>query len=363
MKVIVIGAGVAGLATARGLLRAGHDVEVYEESPEPRTDGGSVTLWPGSTAILEELKADWTGVGRRLETLESWAADGRRLLTLDLTVPERRFGHPVVHVARGELVELLSDGVPVTYGARAEHVVPERAEVRLSDGRTVRGDVLVGADGRRSVVRAALWGADRATLSPWVTWQGFTTAPTPLTESRRAVMIAARNGLCGLIPAGRGRLLWWFDVRSAPGRPFWADDPDVVGRLRERFGGWAEPVPAVLATIEDAGFFPHYRQPIPSVWGRGPATLAGDAAHTMPPTMAQGANQALEDAWLLTRSIGDLRAYERARSKVVRRPARLAATEATDMQRPIAGLLPDGLMTRVYTALLRRYSSYLLTAL
>ncbi|MFG1706431.1 hypothetical protein ACFLIM_24865 [Nonomuraea sp. M3C6] len=79
--------------------------------------------------------------------------------------------------------------------------------------------------------------------------------------------------------------------------------------------------------------------------------------------MAQGANQALEDAWLLARSLGDLRAYERARSKVVRRPARLAATEGTNSwQRPTAGLLPDGLVTRLYTAWLRRASNYLLTA-
>ncbi|MFC7593386.1 FAD-dependent oxidoreductase [Nonomuraea antimicrobica] len=295
--------------------------------------------------------------------MESWATDGRRLLTVDLTVAERRFGHPVVHVARSELVGLLAEGVPVTYGARAERVVPERAEVHLADGRTVRGDVLVGADGRRSVVRAALWGDDRARLRPWVTWQGFTTEPTALTEAGRAVMIAGGRGLCGLMPAGEGRLLWWFDVRAAPGGPFWADDPRVAERLRERFGGWADPVPAVLGSLSDLDFFPHHRQPIPGVWGKGPTTLAGDAAHTMPPTMAQGANQALEDAWLLSRSLGDLRAYERARSKVARRPARLAGTALTDMQRSFVGLLPDGPVTRMYTAMLRRYSSYLLTAL
>ncbi|GAA4912238.1 FAD-dependent urate hydroxylase [Nonomuraea thailandensis] len=362
MRVIVVGAGVAGLALARGLLNAGHEAEVYEEAPELRTAGGSVTLWPGSTAILEELKADYAGVGRRLETLESWAPDGRRLLTVDLTVPERRYGHPVVHVARRELVELLSDGMPVTYGARVEHVVPERAEVRLSDGRTVRGDVLVGADGRRSVVREALMGDDRAKLSGWVTWQGFTTRPTALTEDHRAVMIAGRQGLCGLIPAGRGRLLWWFDVRSAPGEPFWADDPHVVERLRERFRGWVDPVPGILGTMTDVDFFPHHKQPIPGVWGRGPTTLAGDSAHTMPPTMAQGANQALEDAWLLARSLGDLRAYERARSKVVRRPARMAGTELTDRQGPIVRFIPDGLATKVYASMLRGYSNYLLTA-
>jgi FAD-dependent urate hydroxylase len=378
MRVIVVGAGVAGLALARGLIRAGHDVEVYEEAPELRTAGGSVTLWPGSTAILDELGADFSRVSRRLETLESWASDGRRLVTVDLTAAESRYGHPTVHVARSELVELLAEGVPVTFGAPAEHVVPERAEVRLAGGRTVRGDVLVGADGRRSVVRRALWGGDPAELSGWVTWQGFTTASTELIDQHRAVMIPGAKGLCGLIPAGAGRLLWWFDVRSAPGMPFWADDLAVVERLRERFGGWAAPVPVVLETMADVDFFPHHRQPIPRVWGRGPTTLAGDSAHTMPPTMAQGANQALEDAWLLARSLAApraagngaqpaateraLRAYERARSKVVRRPARIAATEATNMQRPVVGLVPDRLATRLNTAWLRRASNYLSTA-
>ncbi|MED7930317.1 NAD(P)/FAD-dependent oxidoreductase [Nonomuraea sp. LP-02] len=367
MRVIVVGAGVAGLALARGLLAAGHDAEVYEESPEPRTAGGSVTLWPGSTGILEELKADHTRVGRRLETLESWSSDGRRLVTVDLTAAERKYGHPTVHVARGELVELLAEGVPVTYGARVEHVDPERAEARLADGTTVRGDVLVGADGRRSVVRAALWGEDRAELTRWVTWQGFITAPTSLTGGGAAVMMAGLAGLCGLIPAGEGRLLWWFDVRSAPGEPFWADDPRLAERLHERFGDWADPVPAVLDSLSGPSpaapdFFPHHRQPIPEVWGRGPTTLAGDAAHTMPPTMAQGANQALEDAWLLARSLDDLRGYERARARIARRPARLAATELTDMHRPAAGLIPDRLATWLNTAWLRRASTYLLTA-
>ncbi|MBF8185921.1 FAD-dependent monooxygenase [Nonomuraea sp. K274] len=362
MRVIVVGAGVAGLAVARGLLGAGHDVEVYEEAPELRTAGGSVTLWPGSTAILDELKVGYAGIGHRLETMESWDRDGRRLLTVDLTAAERRYGHPTVHIARGELVELLADGMPVTYGMPVERVVPERAEVRLADGRTVRGDVLVGADGRWSAVRRAMWGDDPAKLSGWATWQGFTTVPTALTEQHRAVMISAMPGLCGLIPAGAGRLLWWFDVKAAPGGPYWSDDPGIVDRLRERFGGLADPVPGILETITDVDFFPHHRHAIPTVWGKGPATLAGDAAHTMPPTMAQGANQALEDAWLLTCSIGDLRAYERARSKVARRPARLAATEVTNMQRPIVGLVSDGSATRLYTALLRSFSSYLLTA-
>jgi FAD-dependent urate hydroxylase len=134
-------------------------------------------------------------------------------------------------------------------------------------------------------------------------------------------------------------------------------------------------VPDILEAITEIDFFPHHKQPFSAAWGKGPTTLAGDSAHTMPPTMAQGANQALEDAWLLAGAIGGLRsgsgrdelagalrAYERARSKVVRLPARLAATEITDRHRPFAGLFPDRLATWLYVKWLRRVSTYLLTA-
>ncbi|MEV4220647.1 NAD(P)/FAD-dependent oxidoreductase [Nonomuraea sp. NPDC049725] len=363
MRVVVIGAGVAGLALARALMGGGHEVEVFEEAPEPRTAGGSVTLWPGSTAILRELGIDAAAAGRRLETLESWSARGRMLSAADLTDAERAYGHPTVHVARGELVALLAEGVPVTYGAAAEDVDPGGARARLAGGRTVRGDVLVGADGRRSAVRHAMLGGDPARLSGWATWQGFTTEPTALMGAGRAVLISGGGGLCGLIPAGGGRLLWWFDVRTAPGRPLWGDDPDPVGKLRRLFGDLPDPVPRILATMTAPEFFPHHTWKIPDVWGRGPTTLAGDSAHTMPPTLAQGANQALEDAWLLARSVtGDLRAYERARARMVRRSAVLAGIEITNRHEPLARLVPKRVATGLCTRWLRWASGYLLTA-
>ncbi|MFI6598226.1 FAD-dependent oxidoreductase [Nonomuraea sp. NPDC050536] len=355
MRVVIVGGGVAGLALARGL--RDHEVEILEESPEPRTAGGSVSIWPAGTGILRELGVDPLEAGRRLATMGSHTASGRRMFTVDLAPAESRYGHPTVHIGRRELVGLLARGLDVTYGARVTRVNPDRAEVELADGRTVRGDVLVGADGRRSAVRQALWGRDRARLSGWVTWQGYAELPT----GPEVTMYTGRGGLCGLAPSGPDRLLWWLDVRSRPGRPLWGDDPDPVGRLRRRFGTWAAaPVRQALDAIKDAEFFPHYRHWVPAVWGRGPTTLAGDAAHTMPPTMAQGANQALEDAWALSRSIGgDLRAYERRRARIARRPALLAATEMTNVQNPTVSLFSDRMATRAYTAWLRTASSYL----
>ncbi|MFI6498773.1 FAD-dependent oxidoreductase [Nonomuraea typhae] len=356
MRVVVAGAGVAGLALAHALIKHGHEPEVYEAAPELRTTGGAVGLWPGTVAILHELGLRPGGV--RLTRMSSWTVRGRKQAVIDLTHAERRYGFPSVHVERRELVERLAEGIPVTFGARVSEVDPAGAEVHFAGGGSARGDVLVGADGRNSVVRQALWGADPARYVGWATWQGFITWPT----RPEVLMVVGEQGSLGLTPAGPERQLWWFDVRTGPGRPLWEDEPDPIGRLKELFGDWGGVAAKVLERIEEAGFFPHLYHPVRKVWGAGPATLAGDAAHTMPPTMAQGANQAVEDAWALSRAVGgDLRAYERERARIVARSARMAATGRTDKPTPVAGLVPDGAMTRFFTWWLRQASSYLLT--
>ncbi|GLW11930.1 salicylate hydroxylase [Microtetraspora sp. NBRC 13810] len=369
MKVVVVGAGVAGVALARGLVAVGHEVEVYEQASGPRTAGGSVTLWSAGTGILRDLGVEVTGLGRRIDRLEQWSSDGRILFTADVSRAARRFGSPTVHVRRQHLVQALAAGLPpgvIRYGRRCTGVRGTTAV--FADGGTARGDVLVGADGRWSPVRDHLQGGDPARPTGWVTWQGVTELPIDVTGSHRGVLINGREGLCGLMPPGDGLLLWWFDFRA--GETPAADWP---GLLAERFGGWASPVPEVLAAVAgsaDAGFFAHYRQRVPRVWGRGGATLAGDSAHAMPPSMAQGVNQALEDAWALTAALtgpsahpvaARLRAYERHRSRKAGLVAWVSGTSTTDRYRPpsLMRLVPDGLATRLNTAWLGRASTYL----
>jgi FAD-dependent urate hydroxylase len=371
MRVLVVGAGVAGLAAARGLVKAGHEVEVYERAPALRAAGGSVTLWSGSTGILRDLKVDLSGVGRRIDAMESWSYDGRLMLTVDVAAVARRYGTPNVHLPRQRLVERLADGLPdgvLRLGFTCTEVDHERGEIAFADGSTARGDVVVGADGRSSVVRDHLWGADPGQVTGWVTWQGFIRGPLDLVSSHRALMITGREGLCGLIPAGEGLLLWWFDHRAGHRQRLPASP---VEALAGRFGDWAAPVPEVLASIGQIDRFAHHSHRVPKIWGRGCATLAGDAAHSMSPTMAQGANQGLEDGWTLARELCGpgpvaerLRRYERIRSRQVARAADLAATESTNKYRPPAlmRLVPDALVTAGYIAWLRRVSTYLSTA-
>ncbi|MFB4320174.1 FAD-dependent oxidoreductase [Actinomadura sp. 21ATH] len=170
------------------------------------------------------------------------------------------------------------------------------------------------------------------------------------------------------IDVGRAAAVqWWFDVRWSPAGPV-PDSP--LEALRRRFGHWASPARDVLALAreDDLEFFPHFKHRVPRTWGTGPITLVGDAAHSMPPTRAQGANQALEDAWLLahelrrgTGALPDvLRGYERTRSRKAGIVARHAGTEDINKYRPwLSRLIPEAFLARYYTYWIKQISDYL----
>ncbi|HEX3490413.1 MAG TPA: FAD-dependent monooxygenase [Streptosporangiaceae bacterium] len=382
MRVLIIGAGIGGLAAARALLADGHEVAVFEQAEGLRRTGAAVTLWSNGTGILGELGVSLDGAGAPIDTLQSRDQHGKVLASVDVGRAAVFYGHPHICLPRRRLLERLADGLPddlIEFGRACTGVAQDGAQVRatFAGGRTAVGDVLIGADGRGSVVRDQLWGGDPAELTGWATWQGISPVPIDITSSRCGVMIAGRGGTCGLMPCGEGLLQWWFDQRWSPGTP---EPASIVTELRQRFGGWAAPVPEVLAAVtdEDTGFFPHYRQRVPRAWGTGPMTVIGDAAHSMPPTRAQGANQALEDAWALARALrraagmpaagmpaasatAALRAFEQERAPRVSVVARQAGTEDINSRGGalMARLVPSGLAARYYTRFLGQISSYL----
>lgn len=366
MKILIIGAGIGGLAAARALGADGHEVVVFERAEKLRTEGAALTLWSNGTGVLSALGVPTDGLGAPMDVLEQHSWDGRVLLRIDLAHAVRTYGHPHLSTPRRDLIQRLSEGVPVTFGAtftgftQDEHGV----QARFADGTTASGDLLVGADGHRSAVRKQAWNADPARPSGWATWQGLSAVDIEVTSSRRGLMVLGPEGVCGLLPAGNGLLQWWFDLRWTQDQP---RSPDI---LRERFGHWAPPVDRVLEQMreEDVEFFPHYHFKVPKVWSAGRVTVLGDAAHTMPPTVAQGGNQALEDAWALARALREepsevrlaLARYERARTRRAALTSRVAGTEPSNQYRPtLSRLAPDALLGPVYTRWLRMVSTYL----
>src|SRR5580693_8474868 len=85
LRILVVGAGVGGISVARGLLRDGHDVTVFERRPDVKAGGGAVTIWSNGATVLGQLGVDMDGAGQLLSTVRVATATGRRVTTVDLT--------------------------------------------------------------------------------------------------------------------------------------------------------------------------------------------------------------------------------------------------------------------------------------
>jgi 2-polyprenyl-6-methoxyphenol hydroxylase-like FAD-dependent oxidoreductase len=302
--VAIAGAGIGGLTLAIALRRRGVPVTVLERASELKPAGAGIALGPNAIVALERLglRSAIVGAGASIGRSAILDSDGRVLgAELDVAALQREIGAPVVALQRTRLHDVLVDAagpgvVRLGFTVLEYENLGDRIRVISTDGDRVEADLLVGADGLNSSVRAQLVSDGAPKYSGYTSWRGVTPAgavapPQRMTESW------GRGERFGIVNIGSGEI-YWFAVANAEAG---GADADVREELLARFGGWHEPVAAIVRATPAARILRtdiSDRDPI-DCWHRGPVVLLGDAAHPMTPNLGQGAGQAIEDAVVL----------------------------------------------------------------
>jgi 2-polyprenyl-6-methoxyphenol hydroxylase-like FAD-dependent oxidoreductase len=303
VKVIVVGAGIGGLFAGIALREAGCDVTVYERYPEPRVVGAGLTLWANALKLFRRYGILDEVIGRAgaCEHSEFRTDRGHTLSRVALGELVERFGLPTVCVHRHVVTDTLlrkfgTERLVLGRELVSVHQDDAGVHARFAEGETVTADVLIGADGIRSVVRSALFPDLTPVYDGQTVWRGMVDAAgLPATS----FVAFGRGSRAGWSPMGDGQA-YWFGARFQP-----AGMPDRFGSVKadllDEFGDWAAPIAELMAaTPEDAIVRSDvYAVPRLPSWATGRIALLGDAAHAMAPHVAQGACLAVEDATVL----------------------------------------------------------------
>lgn len=308
-SVLVVGAGAAGCATATLLADAGVSVDLIDLKPDVSALGSGITLQGNALRVLRQLGV-WDQVAERgygFDTLGLRAPDPDGTLIVELT--DVRTGGAdlpaTVGMYRPDLAGILVDratsaGAKVRFGTTytALDQDDDGVDVTFADGSSGRYDLVVGADGVRSWTRRQL-GVNLETRSTGMgIWRVF--APRPASVTRTDLYYGGPCYIAGYCPTGEDSLYAYL-VEDAQDRSRLSpqESLDVMRGLAAAYHGPWDDIRASMTDptrVNYTWFETHLLDP---PWHRGRVVLIGDAAHTCPPTLAQGAAQALEDAAVL----------------------------------------------------------------
>ena len=305
-RILVVGAGIAGLATAVALQRRGFEATIVEERIDTSV-GAGISIWPNALAALDEI-----GLGHAVRAAGGRVAAGAMRWSdgswLRHPAPERivkALGEPLVVVRRAVLTNLLVDALAdstIESSLAAEELVLTATGVRvtMSDNSIREVAAVVGADGVGSMVARHLNGSLRHRYAGYTAWRGIAEHALDLELAGETVGAGTEFGH---VPLGPDHTYWFGTERRPEGT---ASPVGELAYLRAKYRAWADPIPALLdATDQDAVLRNDlYDREVARQWSRGPVVIVGDAAHPMRPHLGQGGCQGLEDAATLAHVLG-----------------------------------------------------------
>ena len=312
MRVIVAGGGIGGLATALALRKLGIEPLVFERKDYSGEVGAGLGLYPNAMKALEYLGCDALIRERSIDSQETdyrVAETDERIVLRASTLTAQLYGDKAYTAHRADLHMTLARALPEDFVRLDSRIVgfeqtDTHVVARLDNGEEVEGDLLVGADGLRSTIRACLFGEEKAQYTGVAAWRCLIPAERLseryrdrhtlwLGDNRHAMLYGVRRDLYCL-------------NAFVPNDETLAESWNVMGNVSDLPGlypGACEALDHVLRQVDSTLISPiYYRDPLDQ-WSVGRVTLLGDAGHPAPPSAGQGAAMALEDALALAHAL------------------------------------------------------------
>jgi len=370
----IVGGGIGGVAAAVALHQAGFDATVYERALQLREVGAGMMLWPNATRVLQALGLLDKVLERSGSSTHFLVRASRGAVLMKIALGE--FDVPAVCTRRADLLTVLLDALSprcIHLGQKLNTLEqsPDKVRIGFAGGAAAEHDVVIGADGIRSKVRAELFGSVDPIYRGYAVWRGVAR------YDGRAVVPGVNSETWGagkrfgILNTGPGTFTWYAAVNVPPHH---LEAPGGRQReLLEAFQGWHEPIEDLIAATSNDEIIKNGAYDLVPMrhWGKGRVTLLGDAAHPCTPNLGQGGGMALEDAAVVAKCFktgtspeAALRRYEslrRRRTRHIQQRSRLMGEIAQWENRivvagrqVVTGLLP----ARLFEHNLRRVYSY-----
>lgn len=312
-NIAIIGGGLAGLAAAHALAAFGLGAEIYEAAPALGEIGAGVNTSPQANKALKAI-----GLGARIAAV-GYSSPGTYTRNMqtgaflefnDRAKAAARYGEPYYTFHRADLLDALASGLEpssIHLGHRLTGIEERGASVALAfaDGTTVEANIVIAADGVRSVIRHALYGDDSPAYTGQMVWRALlkgSDVPPELLEPTGHIQWVGpgchllayylRHGEVVNIVTQEDTDKWVAEGWSIPGDP---------AEMRSSFPNPEPRLAKLLSIVTECSKWGLFTRPLTDNWGRGRIQLIGDAAHAMLPNAGQGACQAFEDAYILAR--------------------------------------------------------------
>ncbi|MBJ7537140.1 FAD-dependent monooxygenase [Marinomonas transparens] len=372
-SILIAGAGIGGLSAALALAQAGFKVTMCEQALQLGEVGAGLQISPNALKVLQKLGVD-EGLSQhafvpQYATMRNFKT-GEYYLKMPLAKSAvARYGASYWHLHRADLHRVLSDaceeiGVELMLNATVSEYrqAVDQVSLVLQDGRELTADLLVGADGIRSIIREQMLGKEKPTFMGQVAWRGV----IPVSDLRG---ISIKPDACVWVGPNRHFVSYYLrggeyvnfvavEERSDWQSESWREEGDVQ-ELRRAFADWHPEVSELLQSASSTFLWAlNGRDELPS-WHQDRVVLLGDACHPMLPFMAQGAAMAIEDAYVLAQSLVKLPLAEALdHYEKMRKPR---ATSVQKMSKDNAALyhMQGGILGKMKLNAIRMASQYM----